>query len=157
MPSYKAPLRDMQFILFDVLKVQDAGNSLASYAENTPDVVSAVLEEAGRFCENVLQPINHSGDEEGCHFEAGTVRTPQGFKEAYTKFAEGGWTGLACDPEFGGQGLTTPVDFAVDEMLSSSNLSFCLFPLLTRGAYHALRTHARSEERRVGKECAILC
>ena len=145
MPDYKAPLRDMQFILFDVLKVQDAGNSLATYAENTPDVVSAVLEEAGRFCENVLQPINRSGDEEGCHFEAGVVSTPKGFKEAYAKFAEGGWTSLACDPEFGGQGLTTPVDFAVDEMLSSSNLSFCLFPLLTRGAYHAIRTHATDE------------
>jgi butyryl-CoA dehydrogenase len=142
MPGYKAPLRDMQFILFEVLKVQEAGNSMASYADNTPDVVGAVLEEAGRFCENVLQPLNRSGDEEGCTFDAGSVRTPQGFKEAYAKFAEGGWTSLACDPEYGGQGLTTPVDFAVDEMLSSANLSFCLFPLLTRGAYHALRTHA---------------
>ena len=149
MPSYKAPLRDMQFILFEVLKVQDAGNSLAAYAENTPDVVGAVLEEAGRFCENVLQPLNRSGDEEGCTFEAGTVRTPKGFKEAYAKFAEGGWTSLACDPEYGGQGLTTPVDFAVDEMLSSSNLSFCLFPLLTRGAYHALRIHATDELKRI--------
>ena len=149
MPSYKAPLRDMQFILFDVLKVQDSGNAIPSYAEASPDVVTAILEEAGRFCENVLQPINHSGDEEGCHFEAGIVTTPQGFKEAYAKFAEGGWTGLACDPMFGGQGLTTPVDFAVDEMLSSSNLSFCLFPLLTRGAYHALRTHATDELKRI--------
>ncbi|MGH6854612.1 MAG: acyl-CoA dehydrogenase C-terminal domain-containing protein [Aestuariivirga sp.] len=149
MPSYKAPLRDMQFILFEVLKVQDAGNSLASYAENTPDVVNAVLEEAGRFCENVLQPLNRSGDEEGCTFEAGNVRTPHGFREAYAKFAEGGWTSLACDPEYGGQGLTTPVDFAVDEMLSSSNLSFCLFPLLTRGVYHALRTHATEELKRI--------
>ena len=149
MPSYKAPLRDMQFILFEVLKVQDAGNSLAAYAENTPDVVGAVLEEGARFCENVLQPLNRSGDEEGCTFEAGTVRTPKGFKEAYAKFAEGGWTSLACDPEYGGQGLTTPVDFAVDEMLSSSNLSFCLFPLLTRGAYHALRIHATDELKRI--------
>lgn len=149
MPSYKAPLRDIQFILFEVLKVQDAGNCLAAYAENTPDVVTAVLEEAGRFCENVLQPLNRSGDEEGCTFEAGTVRTPTGFKEAYAKFAEGGWTSLACDPEYGGQGLTTPVDFAVDEMLSSSNLSFCLFPLLTRGAYHALRIHASDELKRI--------
>jgi alkylation response protein AidB-like acyl-CoA dehydrogenase len=145
MPSYKAPLRDMQFILFDVLKIQDAGNSLPSYAENTPDVVSAVLEEAGRFCENVLQPINRSGDEEGCTFDSGSVCTPQGFKEAYTKFAEGGWTSLACDPEYGGQGLTTPVDFAFDEMISSANLSFGLVPLLTRGAYHALRIHATEE------------
>ena len=148
MPSYKAPLRDMQFVLFDVLKTQDAGNSLAAYAECTPDVVSAVLEEAGRFCENVLQPINRIGDEEGCTFDAGTVRTPRGVKEAYAKFTEGGWSSLACDPEYGGQGLTTPVSFAFDEMLSSANLSFGLFPLLTRGAYHALRAHASDKLKR---------
>ena len=145
MPSYKAPLRDMQFVLFDVLKVQEAGNSLASYAENTPEVVAAVLAQAGRFCESVLQPLNRSGDEEGCSFHEGHVRTPAGFKEAYDSFTEGGWTSLACDPVYGGQGLTTPVDFAVDEMMSSTNLSFGLFPLLTRGAYHALRIHANDE------------
>jgi alkylation response protein AidB-like acyl-CoA dehydrogenase len=145
MPSYKAPLRDMQFVLFDVLKIQDAGNILKAYGENTPDVINAVLEEAGRFCENVLQPINRIGDEEGCTFDAGTVRTPEGVKEAYAKFVEGGWSSLACDPEYGGQGLTTPVSFAFDEMLSSANLSFGLFPLLTRGAYHALRAHATEE------------
>jgi alkylation response protein AidB-like acyl-CoA dehydrogenase len=145
MPVYKAPLRDMQFLLFEVLKTQDAANALPAYAENTQDVVTAVLEEAARFCENVLLPLNRSGDEEGCHFKDGTVSTPAGFKDAYAKFAEGGWTSLACDPEYGGQGLTTPVDFAFDEMLSSTNLSFCLFPLLTRGAYHALRTHATEE------------
>ena len=142
MPSYKAPLRDMQFILFDVLKVQDSGNAMASYAEASPDVVTAILEEAGRFCENVLQPINRSGDEEGCHFEQGTVTTPKGFKEAYNKYVEGGWTGLACDPQFGGQGLTSPVNFAVEEMICSANLSFGLFPGLTHGAYNALRVHA---------------
>jgi alkylation response protein AidB-like acyl-CoA dehydrogenase len=148
MPSYKAPLRDMQFILFDVLKVQDSGNAIASYAEAAPDVVTAILEEAGRFCENVLQPINRSGDEEGCTFEAGTVRTPTGFKEAYAKYAEGGWTGLACDPEFGGQGLTSPVNFAVEEMICSANLSFGLFPGLTHGAYNALRAHATDDLKR---------
>jgi alkylation response protein AidB-like acyl-CoA dehydrogenase len=145
MPSYKAPLHDMQFVLFDVLKIQDAGNSLAAYAENTPDVVTAVLSEAGRYCENVLQPINQIGDEEGCKLEAGIVRTPKGVKEAYVKFTEGGWTSLACDPEYGGQGLNTPVSFAFDEMISSANLSFGLFPLLTRGAYHAIRAHATEE------------
>ncbi|MDP1702818.1 MAG: acyl-CoA dehydrogenase C-terminal domain-containing protein [Aestuariivirga sp.] len=142
MPSYKAPLRDMQFILFEVLKVQDSGNAMASYAEAAPDVVTAILEEAGRFCENVLQPINRSGDEEGCHFEQGTVTTPKGFKEAYNRYVEGGWTGLACDPQFGGQGLTSPVNFAVEEMICSANLSFGLFPGLTHGAYNALRVHA---------------
>ncbi len=142
MPSYKSPLRDMQFILFDVLKVQDSGNAMASYAGAPPDVVTAILEEAGRFCENILQPINRSGDEEGCHFEQGTVTTPKGFKEAYNKYVEGGWTGLACDPQFGGQGLTSPVNFAVEEMICSANLSFGLFPGLTHGAYNALRVHA---------------
>jgi alkylation response protein AidB-like acyl-CoA dehydrogenase len=147
MPTYKAPLRDMHFILFDVLKVQDSANALPSYAEATPDVVTAILEEAGRFCENVLQPLNRGGDEEGCHFEAGTVTTPKGFKEAYAKYAEGGWTGLACEPEFGGQGLTSPVNFAVEEMICSANLSFGLFPGLTHGAYNALRVHATDDLR----------
>ena len=148
MPDYKVPLRDMQFILFDVLKVQDSANALPSYAEATPDLINAILEEAGRFCENVLQPLNRSGDEEGCHFEQGTVTTPKGFKEAYNKYVEGGWTGLACDPQFGGQGLTSPVNFAVEEMICSANLSFGLFPGLTHGAYNALRAHATEELKR---------
>ena len=106
MPSYKAPLRDMQFILFDVLKVQDSGNAMASYAEATPDVVTPFWRRLAVSAKTILQPINRSGDEEGCHFEQGTVTTPKGFKEAYNKYVEGGWTGLACDPQFGGQGLT---------------------------------------------------
>jgi alkylation response protein AidB-like acyl-CoA dehydrogenase len=149
MPNYKAPLRDMQFVLFEVLKVQEMGNAIPAYAETPPDVVMAVLEEAGRFCENVLQPINHNGDEEGCTLEAGVVRTPAGFKDAYAKYVEGGWTGLACAPEFGGQGLTSPVNFAVEEMICSANLSFGLFPGLTHGAYNALLAHATDELKRI--------
>ncbi len=148
MPSYKAPLRDMQFILFDVLKVQDAGNAVAAYAEMTPDVVTAILEEAGRFCENVLQPINRSGDEEGCAFESGSVRTPTGFKDAYAKFVEGGWPGIACDPEHGGQGVPNTVNFAFEEMICSANLSFGLFPGLTHGAYNALQAHGSDDLKR---------
>ncbi len=148
MPSYKAPLRDMQFILFDVLKVQDAGNAVAAYAEMTPDVVTAILEEAGRFCENVLQPINRGGDEEGCTFDTGTVRTPTGFKDAYTKFVEGGWPGIACDPEHGGQGVPNTVNFAFEEMICSANLSFGLFPGLTHGAYNALQAHGSDDLKR---------
>jgi hypothetical protein len=102
MPDYKAPLRDMQFILFDVLKVQDSANALPSYAEATPDLINAILEEAGRFCENVLQPINRSGDEEGCHFEQGTVTTPKGFK-AYAKYVEGGGPALPAIPNSAGR------------------------------------------------------
>ncbi len=148
MPSYKAPLHDMQFILFDVLKVQDAGNAVAAYAEMTPDVVTAILEEAGRFCENVLQPINRSGDEEGCVFESGSVRTPTGFKDAYAKFVEGGWPGIACDPEHGGQGVPNTVNFAFEEMICSANLSFGLFPGLTHGAYNALQAHGSDDLKR---------
>ncbi len=148
MPSYKAPLRDMQFILFEVLKVQDAGNAVAAYAEMTPDVVTAILEEAGRFCENVLQPINRSGDEEGCVFESGSVRTPAGFKDAYAKFVEGGWPGIACDPEHGGQGVPNTVNFAFEEMICSANLSFGLFPGLTHGAYNALQAHGSDDLKR---------
>ena len=148
MPSYKAPLRDMQFILFDVLKVQDAGNAVAAYAEMTPDVVTAILEEAGRFCENVLQPINRSGDEEGCVFESGSVRTPTGFKDAYAKFVEGGWPGIACDPDHGGQGVPNTVNFAFEEMICSANLSFGLFPGLTHGAYNALQAHGSDDLKR---------
>ena len=148
MPSYKAPLRDMQFILFDVLKVQDAGNAVAAYAEMTPDVVTAILEEAARFCENVLQPINRSGDEEGCVLESGSVRTPTGFKDAYAKFVEGGWPGIACDPEHGGQGVPNTVNFAFEEMICSANLSFGLFPGLTHGAYNALQAHGSDDLKR---------
>ncbi len=145
MQNYKAPLRDMQFLLFDIVKIQDTANAIPAYAEATPDVVTAILEEAGKFCANELFPINRSGDEEGCTYDKGSVRTAKGFKEAYDKFVEGGWPGLASDPAYGGQGLITPVNFAFDEMISSANMSFGLFPLLTQGVYYALKAHATEE------------
>ncbi len=145
MQNYKAPLRDMQFLLFDIVKIQDTANAIPAYAEATPDVVTAILEEAGKFCANELFPINRSGDEEGCTYDKGSVRTAKGFKEAYDKFVEGGWPGLASDPAYGGQGLITPVNFAFDEMISSANMSFGLFPLLTQGVYYALEAHATEE------------
>jgi alkylation response protein AidB-like acyl-CoA dehydrogenase len=149
MPVYKAPIRDMQFVLFDVLKVQDTGNAIPAYAEATPDVVNAILEEADRFCENELLPLNRSGDEEGCTWDNGNVKAAKGFKEAYAKFVEGGWPGLASDPEYGGQGLTSPVHFLFQEMIDSANLSFGLFPLLTHGVYHALQAHGTEEQKKV--------
>jgi alkylation response protein AidB-like acyl-CoA dehydrogenase len=145
MHTYTAPIRDMKFIMFDILKMQDTANAIPAYAEATPDVVSAILEEAGKFCSNILQPINRGGDEAGCAFDNGVVTTAPGFKDAYAKFVEGGWPGLACDPIYGGQGLTSPVNFAFDEMISSANLSFGLFPLLTQGVYYALQAHATEE------------
>ena len=104
MPSYAAPLADIRFLLEDVL---DAGRlaELAPYAEATPDVMLAVLEEGARMCEEVLAPLNQSGDAEGCHFEAGRVRTPKGFREAYDAYRAGGWPAMTATPEYGGQGM----------------------------------------------------
>ena len=107
-----------------------------------------MLEEAGKFRENELQPINHSGDEEGCHYENGTVTTPKGFKEAYAKFVEGGWTGLACDPEFGGQGLPKLINFAVEEMICSANLSFGMYPGLATAPTTRCTPHGTESRRR---------
>ncbi len=137
MASYKAPLRDMRFVLFELM----GGDNLAElpgFEDFTRDLIDPVLEEAAKVCEEVLQPINLSGDEEGCTFENGVVRTPKGFKEAYDTFREGGWTSIACDPAYGGQGLPESVNTLVMEMICSSNLSFGMYPGLSHGAYVAL-------------------
>jgi alkylation response protein AidB-like acyl-CoA dehydrogenase len=98
MAVYKAPLKDIQFVLNEVLDVSSLAK-LPGYEDATPDTVAAILEEAAKLCENVLFPLNRSGDEEGCTYENGVVRTPKGFKEAYNQFREGGWTATTCDPE----------------------------------------------------------
>ena len=139
MPVYKAPVRDMKFVLFDVLGA-DKLTELPGYEEATRDTFDAVLEGAAQLSEEVLFPLNQSGDAEGCQYENGVVRTPKGFKEAYQTFREGGWTALACDPEFGGSGLPHALDFPVGEMMCSSNLSFSLYPGLSHGAYSAITT-----------------
>jgi len=148
MTVYKAPLRDFSFILNELLDPQELA-SLLGCEEATPDAIAAVLEEAAKICEEVVFPLNRSGDEEGCHFENGEVRTPKGFKEAYRIFREGGWTALACTPEFGGQGLPETVSFCVMEMLCSANLSFGMYPGLSNGAYRALALHGTPEQKRL--------
>jgi alkylation response protein AidB-like acyl-CoA dehydrogenase len=145
MVSYTAPLQEMTFLLFDVLKIQDLANEFPAYADISRDVVSPILEEAGKFCSTVLQPINGAGDAEGCRLANGAVTTPPGVKDAYAKFVEGGWPGFACDLDHGGQGLPTTIAFAFEEMISAANMSFSLYPLLTHGAYHALKSHASDE------------
>ena len=134
MPTYKAPLRDMRFVLYELMNGENI-TKLNGYEDFTRDLIDPVLEEAAKMCEEVLQPINRSGDEEGCRLENGVVYTPKGFKEAYTKFREGGWTSIACDPQYGGQGLPKIVNTIVEEMICSSNLSFGMYPGLTYGAY----------------------
>jgi butyryl-CoA dehydrogenase len=137
MPAYKAPLRDMRYVLFELMGGDDL-TSLPGYEDFSRDTVDAVLEEAAKLCEEVIQPLNRSGDEEGCHFENGVVRTPKGFKEAYDLFRDGGWTSIACDPAYGGQGLPAAVNILVEEMICSANLSFGMYPGLSHGAYVSL-------------------
>ncbi|MFI5018239.1 MAG: acyl-CoA dehydrogenase C-terminal domain-containing protein [Dongiales bacterium] len=144
MPAYQPPLRDMRFVLFELHGAQSL-TALPGYQEATPDLFQSVLEAAGAFMTEKLLPLNRSGDEEGSHFENGTVRTPAGFKQAYDEFAAGGWISLAADPAYGGQGLPLALHVAVEEMICSTNLSFGMFPGLSQGAYNALMLHGAEE------------
>ncbi len=147
MASYKAPLRDMQFVMHEVLEVGNTLATLPGYEDATPDVLDSVLEEAAKFSENVLFPLNRTGDEEGCHFDNGEVKTPKGFKEAYQQFIEGGWTGLDCDPRYGGQGLPKVVGFSISEMQCSANMAWAMYPGLSHGAYAAVNNHGTDEQK----------
>jgi alkylation response protein AidB-like acyl-CoA dehydrogenase len=144
MAVYKAPLKDIQFVMNEVLDVSSLA-TLPGYEDATPDTIQAILEEAAKLCENVLFPLNRSGDEEGCTYENGVVRTPKGFKEAYDQFREGGWTAMTCDPRYGGQGLPATVGFAISEMINASNQAFAMYPGLSHGAYEALARHGSEE------------
>ncbi|MBK8579412.1 MAG: acyl-CoA dehydrogenase C-terminal domain-containing protein [Candidatus Accumulibacter sp.] len=137
MSEYIAPIRDMQFVLKELAGLDEVAQ-LPGCEEATPDLVDAVLEEAGRFAEEVLSPINWSGDQEGARWQDKAVTMPAGFKEAYKLFADSGWTALACEPEWGGQGLPKVVAAAVAEMWKAANHSFSLCPLLTAGAIESL-------------------
>jgi 3-(methylthio)propanoyl-CoA dehydrogenase len=135
--SYQAPLKDMRFVLNELAGLSEVAK-LAGYQDATPDTVDAILEEASKFASEVLDPINFSGDQEGSVWKDGAVTTPKGFKQAYKQYVSGGWGALPFAPEHGGQGLPKLVATAVEEMLTSSNMSFSLCPLLTQGAIHAL-------------------
>ncbi len=144
MPSYKAPLEDIRFVLNEVIGAEQLAK-LPGYAEATPEAIDTILEEAAKICEEVLFPLNQSGDSEGCTFNNGEVKTPAGFKEAYKTFRESGWTGLSCNPAFGGQGLPMLLNFVIDEMVCSANLSFGMYPGLSHGAYNAIEKHGSDE------------
>ena len=148
MPTYRAPLADIRFLLDEVLGVEQL-SALPGHEESTPDLIHAVIEEGARLCEEVLFPINQSGDAEGCTFEKGVVRTPKGFIEAYSAFRDGGWSALDHDPAYGGQGLPRTVRFVMDELLSASNLSFAMYPGLTHGAFSGIHAHGSEELKRL--------
>ncbi|PWB33655.1 acyl-CoA dehydrogenase C-terminal domain-containing protein [Pseudomonas moraviensis] len=146
MPEYKAPLRDMRFLIDHVFDFHTSYASLGAH-DASPDMISAILEEGAKFCENVLAPLNRSGDEEGCHFDNGVVTTPTGFKQAFAQYVEGGWHGLAADPAYGGQGLPSSLGLVISEMVGSSNTSWGMYPGLTHGAMSAIHAHGTAEQK----------
>src|ERR1700761_1221752 len=137
MTIYRAPVEDFRFLIHEFLEVEKH-RDLPLYEDLSPDLIDDILTNAGKFCEEVLHPLNQSGDEEGCHFENGVVRTPKGFKEAYKAYSEAGWGGLGAPEEFGGAGLPHLITMAVSEMGMSANQARALYPMLTAGAYCAL-------------------
>ena len=141
MPAYTPPLRDMAFVLHEVLTVSE------SHPDLDPDSTAAILEEAGRIARDVLAPLNAVGDREGCRLENGVVRTPTGFRAAFDLVREGGWTGLDCDPAYGGQGMPYVLATAVGQMAAAANMAFNMYQGLTHGAYSAIHAHGTEEQK----------
>jgi len=145
MPSYTAPVKDMQFILHDVLKI--TSQDVPGYSELEADFTSAILEEAGKLASGVLAPLNQVGDTEGCHMENGVVRTPTGFKAAFDQVREGGWPGLDMPEQYGGQGMPYVIGTAVGEFFSAANQAFTMYQGLTHGAASAILAHGTEQQK----------
>ena len=147
MPSYKAPVDDVSFLLNDVFHI-DRYSNLAGFGDMSPEMIEAILGEAAKICEEQLQPLNYSGDQEGCiRHDDGSVTTPKGFKAAFKSFVEGGWLGLAADENYGGQGLPYTMAAVVNEFSSSANMAFSMYPGLTAGAIAAIQVHGSDEQK----------
>jgi alkylation response protein AidB-like acyl-CoA dehydrogenase len=164
MGQYIAPRRDMQFVLHELLDVENEFKALPAFSEIGKDVVDQVLGQAAKFTAEVLFPLNQSGDHEGCHFQNGEVTTPKGFKEAYARYCEAGWPSLSADTNYGGQGLPHTVQYVVQEMLNSANQAFTMYPGLAHGAYEALHAHGTDEQKQTylpklvsGEWCGTMC
>ncbi|WP_084420480.1 acyl-CoA dehydrogenase C-terminal domain-containing protein [Henriciella litoralis] len=147
MPRYEAPIRDMKFIFHDVLSLQNYSN-LDGFSDATPDIIDQILDEGGKFASEVLFPLNKVGDEQGCkRADDASVKTPDGFPDAYKQFVENGWPLLAKSPEHGGQGLPKLLATALSEMVSSANMAFGMYPGLTSGAYDALMAGGSDDQK----------
>ncbi|MCA9837981.1 MAG: acyl-CoA dehydrogenase C-terminal domain-containing protein [Trueperaceae bacterium] len=141
MPTYKAPLRDMRFVLHEWLEVHHHLKPLDVFADVDNELIDQVLEESSRFAENVIFPLNQTGDQEGCTYQEGEVKTPAGFKEAFRQYSQAGWLGLDADPDYGGQGLPKILGINVGEMIGSANTAWAMYPGLSRGAAHTIHAH----------------
>ena len=141
MPEYKAPLRDVKFLLDEVLNVQSHYSELPNAEMTTPDMVDAIIQEGAKFCEQVISPLNQTGDEEGCQLTSEGVTTPKGFKEAYQQYVEGGWPSISSPEEFGGQGLPESLGLIMNEMVGTCNWSWGMYPGLSHGAVNTLLSH----------------
>jgi hypothetical protein len=150
MPTYTPPLRDMRFVLHELLNVETQLRALPQHADIDAATIDSILEEGGKFCAEVLFPLNQVGDREGCAYKGdGVVTTPKGFKEAYRQFVEAGWPSLGADPQYGGQGLPHVVSSAFMEMMNSANQSWAMYPGLSHGAYNALNAFGTPEQKKV--------
>ncbi len=151
MPTYTPPLRDMRFVMHEVLGVVDEFKAMPAHAEVDADTINAVLEEGGKFAAEVIFPLNISGVQEGCQLDREThaVTTPKGFKEAFAQYVEGGWPALSADPAYGGQGLPIVVNQCFYEMLNSANQAWTMYPGLTHGAYECLHAHGTEEQKKL--------
>ncbi|SMO58850.1 acyl-CoA dehydrogenase C-terminal domain-containing protein [Paracoccus laeviglucosivorans] len=145
MTTYTAPVRDLQFVLHDLLDISTL--DLPGYGDLDREFTEAVLDAAGKLASEVLAPLNGVGDRQGCRLENGVVRTPDGFKAAFDQMRDGGWTALDCDPEYGGQGMPYVMGLSAGEMFSGSNMAFAMYPGLTHGAYSAIHAHGTDAQK----------
>ena len=153
MPSYTPPLKDMQFLLHEVLHAVDTWRVMPAHADMDADTLAAILDEGGKFASEVIFPLNQVGDQQGCQLDVATheVKTPEGFKAAYAQYVQGGWPSLSCDPAYGGQGLPIALNQCLYEMLNSANQAWTMYPGLTHGAYEALHAHGTEAQ----KQCYL--
>ena len=150
MPQYNPPLRDIQFVIHELLNADKTFATLPAYKEVDKDTINQIVEEAGKFASEVAFPLNQVGDKEGCtRHDDGSVTTPTGFKEAYKQYVESGWPALSCDPEYGGQGLPQLLNSALYETLNSANQSWAMYPGLSHGAYECLHAHGTPEQKKI--------
>lgn len=147
MPEYKAPVRDIHFVINEVLESEKLYQTLPGFEEATEDLMNAIVEEGARFAENVVAPLNRSGDEEGCHWSEEGVATPAGYKEAYRQYVDNGWPALSADTEYGGQGMPSMLGIMMNEMAGTANWSWVMYPGLSHGAVNTVEAHGDADQK----------